>query len=158
MALAKTEGNGGKSLSLFRPWGLDRSFHRLFDDLLDFSKEWDFPTAMKPEMGFPTVDISETPQQYDIRAEIPGMKKEDIKVSVNKNVLTLSGEKKEEKKTEDKKYHRVESYYGSFQRSFVLPEGIKADKVAADFKDGVLTVVVPKSEETKEKTVDIKVS
>lgn len=155
MALAKAEGNGGKALSLLRPWGLDRSIHRLFDDLLDFPKDWDLP--IRTEMGFPAVDISETPQQYDIRAEIPGMKKEDVKVSVNKNVLTISGEKKEEKKTEDKKYHRMESYYGSFQRSFVLPDGIKGDKVTADFKDGVLAVVVPKSEETKEKTIDIKV-
>lgn len=155
MALTKSEENGGKALSLFRPWTLDRSIHRLFDDLLDFPKDWEFP--MRAEVGFPSVDISETPQQYDIRAEIPGMKKEDVKVSVNKNVLTLSGEKKEEKKTEDKKYHRMESYYGSFQRSFVLPDGIKAEKVTADFKDGVLSVVVPKSEETKEKTIDIKV-
>jgi HSP20 family protein len=138
-----------------RPWGFDRGIHRLFEDLLDFPKDWEFPIRM--EEGFPKVDISETTQQYDVRAEIPGMKKEDIKVSVNKNVLTLSGEKKEEKKTDDKKYHRVESYYGSFQRGFVLPEGIKADKVTADFKDGVLTVTVPKSEEIREKTVEIKV-
>ena len=153
MSTQITKPNGGTSL--LRPWGFDRNFHRLFDDMLDFPKDWELPIRM--EEGFPKVDISETQQQYDIRAEIPGMKKEDIKVAVNKNVLTLSGEKKEEKKVEDKKYHRVESYYGSFQRSFVLPDGIKADKVTADFKDGVLMVTVPKSEETKEKTVEIKV-
>ncbi|HJT24051.1 MAG TPA: Hsp20/alpha crystallin family protein [bacterium] len=156
MAIIKTEGTGGKTPTLFRPWAFDRNIQQLFDAFLDFPKDWEFP--MRKEIGFPTVDISETPQQYDIRAEIPGMKKEDVKVSVNKNILTLSGEKKEEKKTEDKKYHRMESYYGSFQRSFVLPDGIKTEKVTADFKDGVLTVVVPKNEEAKEKTVDIKVS
>lgn len=156
MAIIKTEGTGGKTPTLFRPWAFDRNIQQLFDAFLDFPKDWEFP--MRKEIGFPTVDISETPQQYDIRAEIPGMKKEDVKVSVNKNVLTLSGEKEEEKKAEDKKYHRMESYYGSFQRSFVLPDGIKTEKVTADFKDGVLTVVVPKNEEAKEKTVDIKVS
>jgi HSP20 family protein len=156
MAINKTEGNGGKTLSLLRPWALDRSIRQLFDDFPDFTKEWDFP--VKSEEFFPKVDISEGPQQYDIRAEIPGMKKEDIKISINKNVLTISGEKKEEKKTEEKKYHRVESYYGSFQRSFVLPDGIKSEKVDANFKDGVLSVVVPKSEEAREKAVDIKIS
>jgi len=154
MEITKYKPNGNKDL--LGPFGFDRSIHQLFDSFMDFPKEWDFPIKGTNEL-FPKVDISETPQQYDIRAEIPGMKKEDIKISVNKNVLTLSGEKKEEKKIEDKKVHRMESYYGSFQRSFVLPDGIKADKVEATFKDGVLAITVPKSEETKEKTVEIKV-
>src|SRR5690348_4073094 len=98
MATQLSKPNGGSSL--FKTLDFDRSFRRLFDDLLDFQKDWDLPVRM--ETGFPKVDISETSQQYDIRAEIPGMKKEDVKVSVNKNVLTLSGEKKEEKKTEEK--------------------------------------------------------
>jgi HSP20 family protein len=153
MATELSKPNGGTSL--MRPWSFDRSFRRLFDDLMEFPKDWELPVRM--EESFPKVDVSETPTQYDIRAEIPGMKKEDVKVSVNRNVLTLSGEKKEEKKVEDKKYHRVESYYGSFQRSFSLPDGIKADKVTAEFKDGVLSIVVPKSEEVKERTVDVKV-
>ncbi len=154
MALTKTNGEE-RALSLFRPWAFDRSIRQLFDNFQDFSKELDFP-IMGREL-FPSVDISETPQQYNIRAEIPGMKKEDTKISVNNNVLTISGEKKSETKTDDKKFHRVESYYGSFQRSFVLPDGIKTDKVEANFKDGVLTIAVPKSEEAKSKTVEIKV-
>ena len=156
MAITKTEGNGGKALSLLRPWAFDRSIRQLFDEFMDFPKDWELPA--KVGEFYPTVDISETPQEYSVRAEIPGMKKEDIKISINKNVLSLSGEKKEEKKTEDKKYHRVESYYGSFRRSFVLPDGIKADKVEAKFADGVLTVTVPKSEEAKDKTVEVKIS
>jgi len=152
MALTKTNGGEEKTMSLFQPWALEKRIQRMFDNFLDLPREWEFP--IKGGELFPNVDISETPQQYNIRAEIPGMKKEDIKLSINKNCLTLSGEKKEEKKTDNEKLHRMESYYGSFQRSFVLPDGIKADKVEAGFKDGVLTVTVPKSEET---TVDIKV-
>lgn len=155
MAMIKQEGTENRGLSLFRPWGLDRNIRQMFDRFLDFPKDWEFP--LQGGELFPKVDISETPQEYTVRAEIPGMRKEDTKVSVNNNVLTLSGEKKSEARHEDKKYHRVESYYGSFQRSFVLPDAIKADKVAAAFKDGVLTVTIPKSEEAKEKTVDIKV-
>ena len=154
MALTKTNGEKD-TLSLFQPWSLEKRIQRMFDDMLDFPRQWEFP--LKGGELYPNVDISETPQQYNIRAEIPGMKKEDIKLSINKNCLTISGEKKEEKKTDNEKLHRMESYYGSFQRSFVLPDGFKADKVEAGFKDGVLTVTVPKSEETKEKTVDIKV-
>lgn len=155
MALVKTNGEE-RALSVFRPWAFDKSIRNLFDNFLDLPRDWEFP--MTGGELFPSVDISETPQQYNIRAEIPGMKKEDIKISVNKNVLTLSGEKKEEKKMEGEKFHRSESYYGSFQRSFVLPDGIKADKVEAAFKDGVLAVTIPKSEEAKSKTVEIKVS
>jgi HSP20 family protein len=154
MSLTKTNGEE-KTLSLFQPWAFEKRVQRMFDNFLDLPRDWEFP--IKGGELFPNVDISETPQQYNIRAEIPGMKKEDIKISINKNCLTMSGEKKEEKKTDGEKFHRMESYYGSFQRSFVLPDGIKADKVEAGFKDGVLTVTVPKSEETKEKTVDIKV-
>lgn len=143
-----------KGLSVFRPLAFEKSFRNLFENFLESPREWGFPISEIEY--FPSVDISETPQQYNIRAEIPGMKKEDIKISVNRNILTLSGEKKEEKKTEGEKFHRSESYYGSFQRSFTLPDGIKADKVEASFKDGVLSVTVPKSEEAKSKTVEIK--
>lgn len=154
MALIKYDP--AEERALWRPFGLDKNIQQMFDRFLDFPKDWEFP--MKGGELFPSVDISETPQEYTLRAEIPGMKKEDTKISVNNNVLTISGEKKSETKHEDKKYHRVESYYGSFQRSFVLPDAIKTDKVAASFKDGVLTVTVPKSEEAKEKTVDIKIT
>jgi HSP20 family protein len=162
MALMKGNGHEEKtltrprSLDLFQPWALEKRIQRMFDNFLEFPRDWEFPIA-GGEL-YPNVDISETPKQYNIRAEIPGMKKEDVKISINRNCLTLSGEKKEEKKTDTEKVHRSESYYGSFQRSFVLPDGIKADKVEASFKDGVLTVIVPKSEETQERTVDIKIS
>ena len=154
MAITKYD-NKQEEKSLWSPWDFERGIHRMFDRFLEMPKDWEFP--LRGGELFPTVDISETPQEYVIRAEIPGMRKEDTKLSIHNNVLTLSGEKKSEAKHEDKKYHRVESYYGAFQRSFVLPDAIKPDKVSAAFKDGVLTVTVPKAEEAKEKTVDIKV-
>lgn len=153
MTTQLTKPNGGRSS--LSPWGFDRSFRRLFEDFLDVPKDWEFP--VRGDEWSPSVDISETPQQYDIRAEVPGIKKEDVKVSLNNNVLTISGEKKSESEVKDKKVHRCESYYGSFQRSFVLPDSIASDKASAAFKDGILTVTVPKSEQAKEKTVDIKV-
>lgn len=154
MALVKTNGQE-KKMALWRPFSWDRNIQQAFENFLDMPKDWEFP--MTGGELFPTVDISETSKDYSIRAEVPGMKKEDIKITINKNVITLAGEKKEEKKSEGQKFHRMESYYGSFQRSFVLPDGIKADKVEASFKDGVLSVTVPKSEETQSKTVEIKV-
>ncbi|HVZ79708.1 MAG TPA: Hsp20/alpha crystallin family protein [bacterium] len=154
MALIKYDPAEGRTL--WRPFALDKNIQQMFDRFLDLPKDWEFP--LKGGEQFPTVDISETPQEYTLRAEIPGMQKEDTRISVNNNVLTISGEKRSEAKHEDKKYHRVESYYGSFQRSFVLPDSIKADKVAAAYKDGILTVTVPKSEAAKERTVEIKVT
>jgi HSP20 family protein len=139
-----------------RPWGFGRNLRQMFDNFLDFPKDWEVP--VKGGELFPLLDISETPQEYTIRVEIPGMKKEDTKISVHNNVLTLSGEKKSEAKHEDKKYHRVENYYGSFQHSFVLLDAIMADKVSAAFKDGILTVTVPKTGEAWEKDVEIKIS
>jgi HSP20 family protein len=131
------------------PW------NRLFDEMLDTRLSADFP-------GFgtgwiPAVDVEETADEYLIRAEMPGLKKEDVKISLQENVLTISGEKKSEAKSDDKRYHRLERTYGSFQRSFSLPEPIKADKIGARFKDGVLEVKIPKSEETKPREIDIKV-
>lgn len=154
MALTKYVPRQGERSPL-SPWDLDRGIRQMFDGFLGFPKDWEFP--LKGGELYPKADISETPQEYVVRAEVPGLKKEDTKISIQHNVLTLSGEKKSEAKHEDKKYHRVESYYGSFQRSFVLPDAIQADKVSASFKEGVLTVTIPKAEEAREKTVEIKV-
>lgn len=105
----------------------------------------------------PLVDITEDDKEYLIKAEIPEMKKEDIKVNVNEDVLTISGERKYEKEEKGKKYHRVERAYGSFMRSFTLPEDADAAKVSAEYKDGVLKVHLPKSEKAKPKSIEVKV-
>jgi HSP20 family protein len=106
----------------------------------------------------PSVDISEDDKEYAVKAELPDVKKEDVKVNVENGVLTITGERKFEKEEKTKKYHRIERSYGNFTRSFTLPEGVKADKVSAEFKDGVLNVRIPKDESAKPKAIEIKVA
>ena len=106
----------------------------------------------------PVVDISETDGEYLIKAEIPEVKREDVKVSVENGVLTLQGERKQEKEEKGKKFHRVERYYGSFLRTFTVPDNVDDTKVGAEFKDGVLNVHLPKTEKAKPKAIDVKVA
>jgi HSP20 family protein len=106
----------------------------------------------------PLVDISESDREFLIKAELPEVKKEDVKVTVDKGVLTLSGERKIEKEEKTTKFHRVERAYGSFLRSFGLPEGVDSAKVAAEFKDGLLLVHLPKAEKARPQAVDVKVA
>jgi len=105
----------------------------------------------------PLVDIAEDDKEYLIKAELPEVKKEDVKVTVEDSTLTISGERKFEKEEKGRKYHRLERAYGAFVRTFTLPEGTAADKVAAEFKDGLLKVRLPKGESAKPKSIDIKV-
>lgn len=93
----------------------------------------------------PACDIQETPEAYVIHAEIPDVRKEDVKVTVHEGVLTLAGERRSEKEEKGKKYHRIERAYGRFQRSFTLPTSVDETKVAASFRDGMLNVMVPKA-------------
>ena len=90
-----------------------------------------------------------------MRAELPGMTQNDIELNLQDNVLTLKGEKKQEKKEEKEDYHRIERSYGSFTRSFTLPAGVKQEDVKATFKDGILEISMPKSEEAKPKKIAI---
>jgi HSP20 family protein len=106
----------------------------------------------------PTVDISETEAEYAIKAELPEVKKEDVKVTVEDGVLTLQGERKQEKEEKGKKYHRVERSYGRFVRSFTLPDTVDESKVKAEYTDGVLHLHLPKSEKAKPKQIDVKIA
>ena len=106
----------------------------------------------------PLVDITEDEKEYLIKAELPEIKKEDVKLTVQDNVLAISGERKYEKEEKGKKYHRVERAYGSFLRSFTLPEDADGSKVAAEYKEGILKVHLPKSEQVKAKSIEVKVS
>lgn len=105
----------------------------------------------------PSVDISETDQEYLLRAALPAVKKEDVEISFADGMLTLSGERRQKEEQKDEKFYKVESFYGNFSRSFALPEGIDADAICAESKDGVLTVHVPKSKEETKKPTTIKV-
>ncbi len=105
----------------------------------------------------PLVDIVEDDTQYVIKAELPGLKKEEIKVGVQDDVLTISGERQYEKEEKDKKFHRVERAHGSFARSFTIPQNSDGEKVSAEFKDGMLQVHLPKTETVQSKQIEVAV-
>ena len=105
----------------------------------------------------PTVDISESEAEYAIKAELPEVKKEDVKVTVEDGVLTIQGDRKQEKEEKGKKYHRIERSYGRFVRSFTLPDTVDESKVKAEYTDGVLHLHLPKSEKAKPKQIDVKI-
>ena len=104
----------------------------------------------------PLVDITEDDKEYLIKAELPDMKKEDVRLTVENDVLAISGERTFDKEEKGKKYHRVERAYGSFVRRFTLPEDADGSRVSADFKDGMLQVHLSKSQKAKPKTIEIK--
>jgi HSP20 family protein len=106
----------------------------------------------------PLVDITEDEKEYLIKAELPDMKKEDVRLTVENEVLAISGERNFEKEEKGKKYNRIESAYGSFVRSFSLPEDADGGKVTAEFKDGMLHVHLQKSQKAKPKAIEIKVA
>ena len=105
----------------------------------------------------PSVDISETDTEYLIRAALPAVKKEDVKVTYEDGMLTLSGERRKEDEQKGEKFHRIESFYGNFWRSFELPEAVDEEAITAEAKDGVLTVHVPKTKAEAKKVATIKV-
>mgnify|MGYP003702519901 CR=1 FL=1 len=133
--------------SLVSPsWDVDRFFNQFEHEDRNEDATWR-----------PAVDVAENEAGYLVNAELAGLNKEDVKISFENNVLTLSGEKKLEQHEENKdNYYRVERAYGKFERSFRLPEGVNAEAIKASFKNGVLTVDIPKSEKAKPKEIEIK--
>ena len=105
----------------------------------------------------PRVDISETDKEFTIKAEIPEVKKEDVKVTLDNGILSIRGERKQEKEEKGKKYHKIERHYGSFSRSFTLPDNIDVSKVEAVFKDGMLNLRIPKTAAEKSKLIEVQV-
>lgn len=105
----------------------------------------------------PSTDISETDKEYVIRAALPAVKKEDVQVTLDQGMITIKGERKQQKEDKNEKFHRVESFYGSFERSFSLPENVNADAIRCDSKDGILTVHIPKTETQTQKPKQITV-
>ena len=103
----------------------------------------------------PSADISETDKEYLIRAELPGMKKEDVKVTLADGVLTIQGERRQRKDQNNEKYHRVETHYGSFTRTFTLPDNVKAECITCEAREGVLTVHIPKIGHKKPREIAI---
>lgn len=105
----------------------------------------------------PKVDIKETGESYVIKAELPGVKREDVSVTLEQGVLSIRGEKKFEKEFDDEKTHRVECSYGSFVRSFSLPDSVQEECVTAKYKDGLLNLIIPKAKKAKQKSIEINV-
>lgn len=138
------------------PWsgmsGLKQEMDRVFDRF--FESRWeDLPAAGE---WAPKIDVSETKDAIVVTAETPGMDAKDIQVSLQENVLTLMGEKRQEKEDKDERYHRTERTYGAFTRSMRLPATVEAAKVNATFKNGVLTVTLPKTAAAKTTPIAIK--
>ena len=135
--------------------GLQARLNRMFGDRPFRNFEGD-------EMSFaewaPAVDIQETDKEYVVKADLPEVKKEDVKVEFEGGMLTVEGERKMEKEEKDKKFHRVERGYGKFVRRFALPTEVDGTKISAEFKDGVLNVHLPKTAIGKEKTIAVKVA
>eukprot|EP01035_Chromulina_nebulosa_P028465 gene28465-37573_t len=104
----------------------------------------------------PSVDVKETETSFELAFTLPGLEKEDVKIELKDNRLTVSGERKMEKEENNTRYHRVETHYGSFSRSFMLPENVNADAIEAVFKNGILTLTLPKTEQVGPKTIAIK--
>ncbi|HXC34234.1 MAG TPA: Hsp20/alpha crystallin family protein [Candidatus Acidoferrales bacterium] len=133
---------------------------RLTDLRDEIDRFFEAPLARTSEfLGWtPPFDVYEEKDNYVVKAELPGLKKEDINVSIQGRELVISGERKSETKSDDAEVYRSERYFGKFQRAVALPPAISAKDVRAEYKDGVLTVTVPKSEEAKPKQIEVKVS
>ncbi len=114
------------------------------------------PAASRP--WTPPVDIVETEQELVLKADVPDMTEKDIAITIENGTLTIKGERKFEKKDDKAGYHRIERSFGSFARSFTLPETVEAEKVTAAYKNGVLTVALPKKELAKPRAIEVKVS
>jgi HSP20 family protein len=126
------------------------------------SRMFDLPFSGQPTEAFgdwsPALDAFEDKDKYVVTVEVPGLKKEDIHVSVHDGVLTISGERKSEIDVKEGTVHRTERFYGKFSRSVTLPSAVKSDKVLASYKDGILNVEVPKADEAKPRNIEVKIS
>jgi HSP20 family protein len=136
----------------FRGLSLQDQFNRLFNE--SFDRSWDEASLTT---WAPPVDIFETEQELVVKADLPDIKPEELDIRVENNILTIRGERKFEKKVEEKNYLRVERSYGSFSRSFSLANTVKTEAIKAEYKNGVLTLTVPKREEAKPKQIKVSV-
>ncbi len=131
---------------------MQREINRLFDGFMgNIENQEEMHGSWRPD-----VDIKETADAVVIMAELPGMQKQDIKLTIRDNMLQISGEKKQVSESKDETYHRIERATGSFCRTFTLPSLVESGKVSATFKDGVLQVHLPKAEQAKPKEISIK--
>lgn len=129
--------------------GMDRLFDDLFMDRSNVLTRY-------PELT-PAVNVKEDDNEFVISAEVPGMKKDDIKITFENNYLTISGEKKAKEEIKEKDFHQLEHRYGKFSRTIAVPAGVKSDKIEADYEQGILTIHIPKDEDAKSKQIEVKI-
>jgi len=140
---------------------IEREFNRMFNtwgSRFGLTKKSDIDDEYENAVWMPLTDIAEDNDSYYLKVDLPGISKEDVKISYKEGTVCISGERKQEKESKDAKYHRIERSFGKYYRSFNVPKEIKEDKIKAEFKDGQLAVTLPKAEEVKPKEIDIKVS
>ncbi|HSN05483.1 MAG TPA: Hsp20/alpha crystallin family protein [Nitrospira sp.] len=166
--MAKEKAKASKEVAVKKPTEIlprgseiDRWFDRLTEDFwrrpfpsLMLGDRWPAPMI---SLKAPSLDVFEEKDELVVRADLPGMNKEEIEVTVTDDVVTIKGEKKKEEEVKEKDYYRRERSYGSFVRSVQLPCEVKSDQIKANFKDGVLEVRMPKTEEAKKKAVSVKI-
>ena len=140
---------------------VEREFNRIFNSMgnrFDVTRKEGFDEEFDNAVWMPLTDIAEDNDNYYLKVDLPGIKKQDVKISYIDGNLSISGERVQDKEAKDKKIHRIERSYGKYYRSFNIPKEIKDDKIKAEFKDGQLTIIIPKADEVKPKEIDIKVS
>jgi HSP20 family protein len=147
--MATEKDKAARQVGLWNPFGEE------FFSPERFFREWSVPSQRVARLA-PAVDVSEDEKSYHVTVELPGVKKDDVTVEVHENVLSIRGEKKSEREEKKDKTHWVERTFGSFSRSFTLPPSAVADELKAGFKDGVLTLEIPKKEEAKPRQISIK--
>ncbi len=144
---------------LIKRWDPFRELISLREDMDRlFNAFFGKPIAEESEgIWIPVIDIEEDNENFIVSAELPGLKKEDVKISVRGNLLTISGERKQEAETKNKTYHRVERMYGKFSRTISLPSDVDVNKIKAVYKDGVLHITLPKPETMKPKEIEVEI-
>jgi len=151
-----------RDLTIWRPFKglvpfdleqMKREMDRLWDSFINGPRR----RVEEGEIWYPSLDVAETKNDLVIKAEIPGIDPKDIDISLSDGILTIKGEKRQEREEKEEDYHLIERSFGSFSRSVQLPKGVQSEKINASYKNGILKVVLPKTEEAKKKEIKIKV-
>ena len=138
----------------------EKEFNKMFnafENRFGIARSKDEDNEYENAVWMPLTDIYENKENYTLKLDLPGIKKEDVKISFVDGKLSISGERTQESEHKDSKCHRIERSFGKYYRSFNLPEHVQSDKINAEFKDGQLTISIPKAEEAKPKEIEIKV-
>ncbi len=134
---------------------MQREINRMFDSF--FRSDLPDGDGFVQSAWAPAVDIAERTNDYVVKVELPGINKDDVKISLQNDILTIRGEKKQEMETKDADYRRVERSYGTFERSFTLPSSVTTNGIDAAYSNGILTITLPKAEEAKPKQIEVQV-